>query len=128
MKNTITFSFPTLPPSVNHAMLVRGYRRFPSKELTAWTKCVQNTMPITPIPLSPTGYYRLDMVFRFPLLYKNGNVRRRDCTDLVKYAEDVFCSRLLLPDGSTLDDKLIKCGSFAKEDGEESCTIAISLL
>ena len=82
-------------------------------------------MPITLLGECESGLYCMDYVFRFPLYYKNGNLRKRDADDMVKYATDVFCKRLRASDGSVFDDKKVVGGYFMKEDGQESCTISI---
>lgn len=113
-KEEVQFIVEGLPPSSNHALLqTRGGRRFPSPEYREWKKKVAK---LRPVKIKDSEWYEVERVYYFPLYYKNGNIRKKDHTNLNKYADDEFCKLI------GIDDKQIKTGSEDKQDcaeGEE---------
>ena len=115
-----TFEVFGLPPSVNHALVHARGRTFPTKEYKEWRKLCK-ALPIKKIKKSK--WYGVEIFFFFPIFYKNGNVRKKDRSNFIKYAEDELCRRLETYSGEKVDDSLIKVGTAAKIDSAEITTI-----
>ena len=107
----VQFEAKGLPPTSNHALLqARGGRRYPSEEYKKWKETVKK---LKPKKIKDSEWYEVERIYYFPLYYKNGNIRRKDHTNLNKYADDEFC-RLL-----NIDDSRIKTGHEDKQDCKE---------
>lgn len=115
MSSQITITIPGLPPSENHALLrARNGRMFPSKEYRKWK--VQVSKILVKQKIDKSTWYHADRVYYFPIFYKNGNVRKRDVSNLNKYADDELCKKI------KIDDSHIKSGTEQKiecKEGEE---------
>lgn len=123
--DSIHIMFDRLPPSENHAIHTKGWKRFPSKELKDWVKYVNEAIPEeiklikSPNPETniKNGVDRRDVVpwlqaeirIHLPLRNKtNGLVRKFDVQNRIKYLLDPVCDRLVWESGEKVDDKFFK--------------------
>ena len=107
----VHFTVRGLPPTSNHALLqARGGRRYPSEEYKKWKELVK-ALPNKKIDESE--WYECGRVYYFPLYYKNGKIRKKDHTNLNKYADDELCKKL------GIDDSHIKTSHDDKQDCKE---------
>lgn len=111
MSDVIYFRVAGLPPSENHALIQgRGGRRFPSKEYLAWKKKCSS---LKNQKIDESEWYEVERVYHFPLYYKNGNIRKKDVSNLNKYCDDELAKVV------GIDDSRIKCGHEDKVDCKE---------
>jgi Holliday junction resolvase RusA-like endonuclease len=106
------------PPSVNHALLGGG--RYPSKEYKAWKRAVEEQT--TEVRIVGSQFYETEVCVYFPLFYKNGNLRKKDIGNYIKYIDDELCKRLVTYEGEGVDDMQILSSTISKVDckaGEE---------
>lgn len=123
----ITFTIPGIPPSQNHAikMTTRGgyVRRYSSKELKTWQELVAYTTNEQQIVKST--WYGIDITYYLPLFYKNGNIRRKDIDNMIKYTIDSILERVKTTEREEIDDRQIKELKAQKKDGEERTDIIL---
>ena len=114
MSVSVTFVVDGLPPSENHALCrARNGRMFPSKEYRRWKHTVSKLKNKS---IQPSIWYCVSRQFYFPVRYKNGNIKKKDVSNLNKYADDELCKKL------GIDDSYIIKGVEEKIDcnpGEE---------
>lgn len=118
MANTVKFKIKSLPVSVNNAVRHSKYTSYKTKEFKEWEGFVEKE---TDKNINKSEWYGVEVVCYFPLYYKNGNIRRRDIDDMLKYAIDCTLKKVQNKDGE-IDDKRVLEGSFAKIDSEEEYT------
>jgi len=118
-RNTVTFIVNSAPPTSNHAnkVSVRNRRVFyyPSPQLRSWRKEVSKAVRET--ELKGSEWYGAELVFELPLYYKNGNVKRVDLDNMIKYTIDEITKRVLV-EGQPIDDSLIIELSAVKVDSQ----------
>lgn len=122
----IKFEINSLPPSENHAMLQRGFRRFPSKELVAFRKIIDSTLPPFVLPFDKSDKIFLDFTIWFycPLYNKgNGEIRRFDVHNYDKHLIDYVCTRLRYQNGEEVDDRVVKSVILEKFDSPTLKTV-----
>ena len=121
------FKIPDIPPSSNHANAisirrVRG-KQIPivynTKRLKEWFKLVElsNEYRADDERIGKV-YCSLILEFNMPLFYKNGNLRRVDTDDMIKYAQDGICKTL------DFDDKFILAVYAVRTDSPTKSTLA----
>lgn len=121
------FKIPDIPPSSNHANAISVRRArgkyipivYNTKELKDWFQLVELSNEY----LAGDGrigdvYCTLLLEFNMPLFYKNGNLRRADTDDMIKYAQDGICRAL------DFDDKLILAVNAVRVDSVDKFTVA----
>ena len=115
----VSFVIPGLPPSSNHALgTAPSGHRFANAELKAWRQLV-GIVPRQEID-DLGDWYTMQVHFYFPLYYKNGNIRRKDLSNMIKYTEDEIIKRLITD--NPIDDRQIVSISAFKIDSEEERT------
>ena len=121
-KGSVFFEIDALPVSVNKAVRHSRKGSYKSQEFKDWVELVFLTQKEQTILNSE--WYGVEVLLYFPLYYKNGNIRRKDADDMLKYAIDTTLLRLIDEDGDNIDDSRIIEGHFEKFDNEnESCAI-----
>lgn len=118
MKDTVRFVIEMLPVSENNAIASSkrgGYKTQKYKEweefvlLTAKEQCIKSS-----------EWYECEIIFYFPLYYKNGKVRTKDAHNMIKYAIDtVLHNKVIDENGSRIDDSRILGGTWSSVDSEK---------
>ena len=113
-KDLIYFDFSYLPPSENHAMLQKGWKKYPSAELKKWRKHVDKVCP-EPIILAfdhddPFPWLQIEIrVYMHDLFNKSNKlVKRFDVHNRIKYLVDGIEKKLVFSNGRPFDDKYFK--------------------
>lgn len=66
------------------------------------------------------GWLRMDVRFEYPMFYKNGRVKKRDSSNMLKLLQDAIGERY------GLDDKFVMSGSWEAVDSEtEKCSVEL---
>jgi Holliday junction resolvase RusA-like endonuclease len=120
LKETAKFEVESIPVSVNNGIRysTKTHRSYKTKPYKEWEK--QFTyFPIQHIKYSQ--WYQIDIYVGFKLFYKNGNIKRKDIDDMLKYTIDCALSRVRDEEGE-IDDKRILGGSFAKLPSDKEYT------
>lgn len=106
-----TLIIPALPPSSNVAIRMsnqHGYTfGYKSVTLKRWMNDVraaalQNRPRIATSPL-----YGIEITYSYPKYSKNGNLKRKDLDNLIKYTIDEFIKYVITPDEVSIDDSQI---------------------
>jgi len=113
MRNVVCFKIPMLPVSENEAVRMTYRGGYRTKKFNEWIKMVE-TMPIQTI--NKSEWYGYEIVFHFPLYYKNGNIRKKDGHNMIKYGVDTVLGRVVDSEGQEIDDCRIIEGSHCKVD------------
>jgi hypothetical protein len=108
--NAVIFTLPDLPPSINtiYAPKTSIYTATPRFEIKAVWKQWSGKMQryIKPLYIAPMSLVRCDLWIFHSWFYKNGNLRRQDVHNMVKYAIDVIAK------AQDWDDEVVKFGSW----------------
>jgi hypothetical protein len=111
---------PSCPSSVNALYNVLfSLRRIELKpECLLWKSQAKQFMP----QFKGTGkFLRLEAVFYYPMFYKNGKLKKRDSSNMIKLLQDSIAERY------GLDDKFITEGSWSAINSEdEKVTVILS--
>ena len=120
MKNSATFKIDALPVSTNKAV---GHSRrggYKTQEYKDWEQLVMLTQKEKTIKCSE--WYGVEMVYHFPIYYKNGNIRRVDGPNFDKYNIDIVLRRLKDKNGEEIDDCRLIEWSGCKVNSEKEHT------
>ena len=91
-----------------------GYK---TKAYREWEEEVMLTVKEQTIANSE--FYGVEIIYYFPIYYKNGNVRRKDFKNMDKYAVDTVLKKLVDEDGEEIDDCRLLESYECKVDSEE---------
>lgn len=123
-KTVLHIEIPGIPPSLNdsHKVAVRNGRvwKYPHKSLKEWLDLVGFTLE--PMKIVETEWYGAEYIFYFPIYCKNGNIRRKDVSNLIKYVEDPIMERVTTYEGKKIDDSRFLEVSAMKVDSPEDKT------
>ncbi len=64
-------------------------------------------------------FYGVEILYYFPIYYKNGNIRKKDFKNMDKYAIDTVMKKLIDEEGNTIDDCRLSESCECKIDSEE---------
>ena len=106
----MSFSIPSCPNSVNSLYnVIFSLRRVELKpECLLWKSQAKGYMPKFVSPNA--AYLRMNVKFSYPMYYKNGQLKKRDSSNMIKLLQDAIAERY------GLDDKFITQGSWEIED------------
>lgn len=120
MKNKqVQFTVNALPCNVNNAVRMTSRGGYKTKHYKLWENAV-NMLPTAKIV--DATWYEIELVLHFPIYNKNGTVKRKDASNYIKYAEDLFFKKLTTYDGNPIDDSRILQGSYQKVDSKKLYT------
>lgn len=121
---TVSTTIEGIPPSLNHSYVIstRGgvVRRFKNKKLTEWIRLV--CLTVGKLKVRDSDWYGIDIVYHLPIRFKNGNPRKKDLDNLIKYTIDPFLKSV--NNGEIDDCRIIKINA-AKVDGAEKTEIIL---
>lgn len=115
MRNVVVFNIESLPVSENEAVRMTSRGGYKTKKFKDWERLVgfQKEQII-----NKSEWYGYEAVFHFPLYYKNGNIRRKDGHNMIKYAVDTVLQKVVDSSGESIDDCRILEGSHFKVDDD----------
>lgn len=117
-KEMVQFTIGMLPVSENNAIASSRRGGYKTKQYKEWEEFVLLTVKEKCIKCSE--WYECEVVFYFPLYFKNGKVRKKDAHNMIKYAIDtVLNNKLLDSKGERIDDSRILGGGWTSVDSEE---------
>lgn len=93
------------------------------KAFTDWMNLVSKS--VKPQKISQTEWYGMNIIVYMPLYFKNGKVKRIDISNLIKYAEDAICKKVVLPDGEFDDSRIIEVTAVKQDSTELKTTIQV---
>lgn len=105
-----------LPVSENEAVRMTYKGGYKTKKFRGWEKMVSTVKEQV---INKSEWYGYEMVFHFPLYYKNGNIRKKDGHNMIKYGIDTVLSRVVDSDGNQIDDCRVIEGSHCKVDDKK---------
>jgi len=115
---------PGIPPSLNdsHRMAIRGGRvwKYPQKSFKEWIDLVN--LVVNPMKIVDAEWYGAEYIFHFKIYYQKGSIRRKDVSNLIKYAEDPVMGKITTYDGRPIDDSQFMEVSALKVDSPEEKT------
>lgn len=111
MRNVVYFNIDMLPVSENEAVRMTPRGGYKTKKFKEWVKFVSKQKEQT---INKSEWYGYEIVFHFPLYYKNGNIRRKDAHNMIKYAIDTVLEKVVDSDGNAIDDCRVIEGSHCK--------------
>lgn len=126
---TVQFEIDGIPPSLNSSHRfypggVRGrIRKYPVASFTEWMQLVSLTQKQKKI--KEATFYSLEFEFYMPTFCKNGSVRRIDCSNLIKYAEDAVLKLVVDSNGKLIDDSRIVEITAEKIDSDKEKTVIV---
>jgi Holliday junction resolvase RusA-like endonuclease len=108
MAESITFTIPLLPPSVNALyQIIYGQRRVILKpEVVAWKTKAKEYVPVW----HPSGLVRVDVVYYYNWFTKDGELRNVDTQNFQKPLIDMIANK------QGWNDKVAKFGSYDSVD------------
>jgi len=116
MKEVVVFKINGLPVSENEAVRMTSRGGYKTKKFKEWEKLVSLQKEKI---IDKCEWYGYEAIFHFPLYYKNGNIKKKDGHNMIKYAVDTVLSRVRDTDGNEIDDCRILEGSHCKIDSED---------
>jgi len=118
VKDTITFKIDLLPVSENKAVRMSKRGGYKTEEYKEWEGFVLLTVKEKVIKYSK--WYEVEIIFHYPLHFKNRSVRKRDAHNMIKYAIDTVLHNKVVDDkGEKIDDSRIIGGSWYKCESEK---------
>ncbi len=118
VKDIVQFTIGMLPVSENNAIGSSRKGGYKTKQYKEWEEYVLLTTKEKEIVCSE--WYECEVVFYFPLYFKNGKVRTKDAHNMIKYAIDtVLHNKVVDSKGERIDDSRILGGSWTSVDSEE---------
>jgi hypothetical protein len=117
VKETVTFKINRLPVSENNAVRMSSRGGYKTKAYREWEEEVMLTVKEQTIANSE--FYGVEIIYYFPIYYKNGNIRRKDFKNMDKYAIDTVMRKLRDEDGEEIDDCRLLESYERKVDSEE---------
>jgi Holliday junction resolvase RusA-like endonuclease len=122
-KECVTFKLDLLPVSENKAIRMNKRGGYKTQDYKEWEEYVLLTLKEQEICNSQ--WYETEIIFTYPIYYKNGNVRRKDAHNMIKYAIDtILHNKVVDEDGEKIDDCRIIGGSWTKCEGDEGVEIS----
>lgn len=122
MKTTAVFKIDKLPVSENDAVRMSyrgGYKTKKYKEWEDWVSLLVKEQTI-----AKSEFYGVEIIYHFPLYYKNGNIKKKDFKNMDKYAIDTVLRKLKDEDGEPIDDcRLLESYECKVDDKEERVEI-----
>ena len=114
----VTFKSDMLPVSENRAIRTTGKGGYKTKEYKEWEEFVLLTIREKMIKRSK--WYEVELIYHYPLHFKNSKVRKKDAHNMIKYAIDTVLHNKVVDDkGEKIDDSRIVGGTWYKCDSEE---------
>jgi Holliday junction resolvase RusA-like endonuclease len=117
MKDVVVFVIDMLPVSENDAVRMTPRGGYKTRKYKEWEEFVGYTVKEKTIACSQ--WYGIEIVYYFPLYYKNGKVRRKDFKNMDKYAIDVVLKKVVDQKGNPIDDCRIMESSECKIDSDK---------
>jgi len=118
MKECVTFKIDMLPVSENRAIRTSSRGGYKTKEYKEWEEFILLTVKEQTICASE--WYETEILYFYPIYFKNGNVRKKDAHNLIKYAIDtVLHNKVVDENGEKIDDSRILGGSWYKYDSDK---------
>lgn len=108
-KEIVTFEIDRLPVSENNAVRKGKYGYYKTPKYKEWEEAVAILKDQS---IVESKLYAVERVFHCPYNYKNGNFKKQDLTNWIKYSDDIFSAKL------GIDDSRIKSGSEDQVDCE----------
>lgn len=110
---TISFTLPSLPPSVN-ALYTIDYRRR-RVDLTSESRRWKSSSKeyVLRFPIAPDSLLQIDFIFHYRFYTAKNTLRIFDSANLTKLAIDCICEKL------EVNDCRVKSGSWASVDSEK---------
>jgi Holliday junction resolvase RusA-like endonuclease len=104
----VKYILSQLPPSSNHAIRSSRFGYYPTKEYKQFKRYISGLEKKT---IEKSTFYKVNRKFYLPLFYKNGNVRKKDLTNMIKYVDDELCKLVGIDDSQILEgtEKKINC-------------------
>ena len=106
-----------MPVSENDAVRMSSRGGYKTKKYKEWEEEVMLTVKEKSIANSE--FYGVEIVYYFPIYYKNGKIRRKDFKNMDKYAIDTVMRKLKDEDGNEIDDCRLSESCECKIDSEE---------
>lgn len=91
-----------------------GYK---TKAYREWEEEVMLTVKEQTIECSE--FYGVEIIYYFPIYYKNGKIRKKDFKNMDKYAVDTVIRKLKDKNGKEIDDRRLSESYECKVDSEE---------
>lgn len=117
MKTTATFKIDRLPVSENDAVRMSYKGGYKTKKYKEWEEEVMLTVKEQNIASSE--FYGVEIIYYFPLYYKNKNIRKKDFKNMDKYAIDTVMRKLKDEEGNSIDDCRLSESYECKIDSEQ---------
>ena len=117
----MSFTIPSCPPSVNsNYNIIFSLKRVEMKpECRLWQSKAITYMPtFKPIQTLP-GLLRAEVTFYYPMYSKEGKLKKKDASNMLKLLIDAISNRY------GIDDKFVTEGSFKAVDSEQEKTEVI---
>lgn len=110
----VSFSIPSLPPSVNAIyQIIFHQRRVEMKpDVRLWKTQAKEYVPRIEAK-DETEFFMIDAVFCYPFFYKNGKVKKLDTQNLLKVMIDAIAEKV------GFNDTLVKFGSWQSYHDED---------
>jgi Holliday junction resolvase RusA-like endonuclease len=119
MRNVVYYKIDSLPVSVNNAVRHSYRGSYKTNEFKEWDELVSYQKQQT---INKSEWYGVEIVFHMPLYFKNGNIRRKDADDMLKYAIDCTLKRVVDSDENSIDDSRIMEGNYTKVNDDHEYT------
>lgn len=117
MKTAVTFKIDRLPVSENNAVRMTPRGGYKTAQYREWEEYVALTVKEQVIANSE--FYGVEILYYFPIYYKNGNIRRKDYKNMDKYAIDTVLRKVKDKDGKEIDDCRLSESYECKIDNQE---------
>jgi hypothetical protein len=117
-KTEVTFKIDKLPVTENSAVRMTARGGYKTKLFRQWERAVVEQLEDKIIAISPE--YGVEIIFSYPLKFKNGNLKHKDAHNMIKYAIDtILAHKLLDSKNNRIDDSVISEGSWARLDSDK---------
>jgi Holliday junction resolvase RusA-like endonuclease len=117
LEKWILINLPFLPLSVNEAYAWYPKRHKSDKYKAFEVEMIKHMAKIPKYEITGNKWLSVKYIFHFPLLYKNGNIRKRDVSNFEKVLSDSLHYHI-----KWFDDEKIKQLEMIKEDSEKEWT------
>lgn len=111
--NSITFTLPSMPPSINALyQIIYSQRRVEMKpEVRRFKSDMKQHVPH--FTVAPDSLIQVDLFFYYPFYFKNGQLRDIDTQNLIKVCVDLVAEKI------GVNDKRAKKGSWDSDDDRD---------
>jgi Holliday junction resolvase RusA-like endonuclease len=117
-QDEVSFKIDMLPVSENKAIRTTTKGGYKTKEYKEWEEFVLLTVKEKTIAVSK--WYEVEIIFHYPLHFKNKKIRRRDAHNMIKYAIDtILHNKVVDQKGEKIDDSRIVGGTWYKCDSKD---------